>query len=113
MGRNSLSGFGTLVLFLGLNMCGAVAHAADSSSEGFVDVPGAKIFYEVAGTLNDRPPVVFIHGNTGDSRHWDRQFQALAKQFRVIRYDVRAYGKSIQTSEGVAYFDHEDLAALL
>jgi pimeloyl-ACP methyl ester carboxylesterase len=75
-----------------------------------VEVQGGRLYYETAGTGD---PIVFIHGSMGDRRHWDRQFQALANQFRVIRYDVREYGLSSVVSEGVAYSDYEDVAALL
>jgi 3-oxoadipate enol-lactonase len=77
---------------------------------GFVEVQGGRLYYETAGTGD---PIVFIHGNMGDRRHWDHQFQALANQFRVIRYDVREYGLSSVVSEGVAYSDYHDVAALL
>jgi pimeloyl-ACP methyl ester carboxylesterase len=58
-------------------------------------------------------PLVLIHGNAGDLRHWDHQWRFLAPHYRVIRYDVRGYGKSAVPVEGQPYADHEDLAALL
>jgi 3-oxoadipate enol-lactonase len=77
---------------------------------GFVEVPGGRLYYETTGAGD---PIVFIHGNAGDRRHWDRQFHALADRFRVIRYDVRGYGQSSRPMEGTAYSDYEDLAVLL
>jgi 3-oxoadipate enol-lactonase len=77
---------------------------------GYVAVPGGRIWYETAGSGD---PVVLIHGNVGDLRHWDRQARLLAPRYRVIRYDVRGYGKSAVPVEGQPYADHEDLAALL
>ncbi len=94
-------------------------NAADTSAQaptvvvpqaGFAEVQGGRLYYEVAGTGD---PVVFIHGNAGDRRHWDRQFQALADRFRVIRYDVRGYGRSPILADGIAFSDHEDVATLL
>jgi len=40
------------------------------------------------------PVVVLLHQGVGDSRQWDRVWPALTSSCRVIRYDVRAYGRS-------------------
>lgn len=58
---------------------------------GFAPVRGGRLHYEIAGTGD---PIVFVHGNEGDCRHWDAQFEAFAKEFRVVRYDVRGFGRS-------------------
>jgi len=71
-------------------------------------VGDATIYYEVAGT---GAPVVLIHGWANDLRAWDDQFLALAKSFRVIRYDRRGFGRS--TAVGDLTADPVDLAALL
>lgn len=55
--------------------------------------------------------VVLIHGGGLDSRMWDREFEDLAREFRVIRYDVRGFGRS---SPGAEPFSHvEDLRRVL
>jgi hypothetical protein len=59
---------------------------------GFAEVNGTRLYYEVAGTGD---PIVLIHGNFGDRRYYDGQFEALARLHRVLRYDIRGYGKSI------------------
>ena len=57
------------------------------------------------------PPVVFLHAGIADSRMWDGQFAPLSKWFRVIRYDMRGYGR---TPPVAGPFSHrDDLAALL
>jgi pimeloyl-ACP methyl ester carboxylesterase len=84
--------------------------AAESFQEGISEITGGHLFYEAAGTGD---PVVLIHGNEGDRRHWDHQFGALAQHFQVIRYDARGFGKSSLPTEGEPYSDHDDLAALL
>lgn len=77
---------------------------------GYANVNGTSIFYEVAGKGT---PLILIHGNFGDRRHWDYQVEPLSKQFKVIRYDVRGYGKSALPLSDVQYSDREDLKALL
>jgi len=77
---------------------------------GFADVPAGQLYYETAGRGE---PVVLIHGNIGDRRHWDPQFHVLATHYRAIRYDVRGFGKSSVPLEGTPYFDYQDLVALL
>lgn len=77
---------------------------------GFANVNGTSLYYEVAGTGE---PIVLIHGNFGDNRHWDGQFEAMAKSHKVIRYDVRGYGKSSLPAAGESYSHYDDLKALL
>jgi len=77
---------------------------------GFAAVNGTSLYYEVAGK---GIPIVFIHGNFGDRRHWDFQIGPLSKDFRVIRYDVRGFGKSTVPKSDEPYSDRNDLKALL
>ncbi len=39
-------------------------------------------------------PVVLLHPGVGDSTIWDAVLPGLAARYRVIRYDVRGYGRS-------------------
>lgn len=57
-------------------------------------------------------PLVFVHGNAGDRRHWDHQFSHFAQDYRAIRYDVRGFGRSSLPNERDAYSDYEDLLVL-
>jgi pimeloyl-ACP methyl ester carboxylesterase len=75
---------------------------------GFVDVEGARLYYEAAGQGD---PVVLIHGGFLDRRMWDGQFETFARSYRVIRYDVRAHGLS--RADSVTFSDHEDLHDLM
>jgi len=77
---------------------------------GYAEVNGTKLYYETAGT---GIPIVLIHGSFGDRRHWDFQFSEFAKKFKVIRYDVRGYGKSALPNPDSAYTDSEDLSELM
>ena len=46
-------------------------------------------------------------------RVWDEQFGAFARTYRVIRYDVRGYGRSSRPEPGSPYSHVADLAAVL
>ena len=76
---------------------------------GFAEVNGTRLYYEDSGTGR---PVVFIGVGAGmDHRLWDDQFSVFARRFRVMRYDIRGWGKSAWPTE--SFSPLEDLAALL
>jgi pimeloyl-ACP methyl ester carboxylesterase len=58
---------------------------------GFAGINNAQIYYETAG---EGDPLVMIHAGVADSRQWNNEFAYFAKDFRVLRYDMRGYGKS-------------------
>lgn len=61
-------------------------------TEGFVEVPDGKLWFELAG---EGSAIVLIHAGIADSRMWDPQVTVLASQgWQVLRYDVRGYRKS-------------------
>lgn len=72
-------------------------------------VPGGELAYDVVGDKG--PVVVFLHGAFMDRRSWDRQVPVFAKQFRVIRYDIRPFGESSRPEQ--AYSVADDLLRLL
>ncbi len=69
---------------------------------GYVTVDGGRLYYEMAGK---GPNIVLLHDGMVPCSIWDEQFQWLAKNYRVVRYDRRAYGKS---SDPVASYSHID-----
>jgi pimeloyl-ACP methyl ester carboxylesterase len=75
---------------------------------GYADVQGGRLYYEAAG---EGLAVVLVHGGFGDRRMWDGQFDALARDFRVVRYDHRGFGHS--TAPDTAYSPVADLGRLL
>jgi 3-oxoadipate enol-lactonase len=75
---------------------------------GFAEVGGSRLYYEAAG---NGPALVLIHAGFLDSRMWDGQFQSYSKTYKVIRYDVRGYGRSDIVSS--KFSDHQDLRELL
>jgi pimeloyl-ACP methyl ester carboxylesterase len=75
---------------------------------GMAEVNGARIYHEVAG---EGEPLVLVHAGIADSRMWEAQFAAFADHYRVIRYDMRGFGRTAMV-EG-PYSHHEDLRGLL
>lgn len=84
------------------------------AQNGFAEVSGTRLYYEVAG---QGEPLVLIHGFTLDRRVWDDQFDVFAECYRVVRLDLRGFGKSaLPTAESYrhvddlrAFFDYLDL----
>jgi pimeloyl-ACP methyl ester carboxylesterase len=76
---------------------------------GFAAVNGTRLYYEVAGS---GPPLVLIHGFSLDNRMWQEQVPAFTESYKVIRYDVRGFGKS-QVPTDESYTSPNDLRALL
>jgi len=78
------------------------------NDSGLADINNAHIYYEVAG---EGQPFVMIHAGVADHRQWNNEFAYFANRFRVVRYDMRGYGKS-EPVEGE--FSHlQDLTALV
>lgn len=79
-----------------------------TQESGFADLNGADLYYQVGGKGD---PLVLLHAGVADSRMWDDQVGAFAKHYKVIRYDMRGYGKSAVPSGPVS--NHDDVASLL
>ncbi|MGH8699225.1 MAG: alpha/beta fold hydrolase, partial [Burkholderiales bacterium] len=96
---------------LGLAGCaGGPAGVGSRRETGVVEVNGAGLHYETAGAGET---VVLLHAFMLDGRMWDDQFDVLAEDFRVIRYDARGFGRSALPQPGAPYSHVDDLAALL
>ena len=80
-----------------------------AADPGFIEAPGGgKLGYEARG---EGTPIVFLHDGLVSSAGWDSPFDALAKNFRAIRYDRRGFGRS-EPPTG-PYSDVDDLHAVL
>lgn len=53
----------------------------------YVGVDHGTLYYEECG---EGQPVILVHGHSLDHRMWDGQFADLARDYRVIRYDLEA-----------------------
>ncbi|MBI5931070.1 MAG: alpha/beta hydrolase [Chloroflexi bacterium] len=77
-------------------------------TKGFAEVKNSKLYYEMAG---EGHPLLLVHTMLTSHRYWDEQFSEFAKQYRVIRYDVRGFGQSKISKE--AFSDTQDIVQLL
>lgn len=98
---------GALVVAVMLTAAGG-AWAESPFKSGMVEVAEPALYYEESGR---GPAVVLIHGGQLDRRMWDTQFRDYARSYRVIRYDVRGYGRSQRPTQ--PYSDTKDLLSLL
>lgn len=78
------------------------------TKSGFAPIDNAQIYYETAG---EGQPLILIHAGVADSRQWNDVFTHLAKRVRVVRYDMRGYGKSVPVDGEFSHMG--DLLALL
>ena len=73
-----------------------------------VAVNGTTFYSEVAG---QGPGLVFIHAGVADSRMWDAEFAFFRDAFRVLRFDLRGFGRSPMPPGRFAY--HDDIAGVM
>lgn len=64
---------------------------AAHSEQTFECSDGGRLRYTIAGSGE---PVVFLHGFGLDLDMWAPQWREFAKEYRVVRYDLRGYGGS-------------------
>lgn len=58
---------------------------------GYADFGGEKLYYEIEGKGEI---LVLIHVGFVDSRMWNGQWEAFTQHYRVLRFDMRGFGKS-------------------
>ena len=69
---------------------------------------GGRLYWEHAGR---GPVIVLIHAGLWDRRIWDAQMEPFAESHRVVRYDLRGFGRSSPLEQ--PFSAREDLAGLL
>jgi pimeloyl-ACP methyl ester carboxylesterase len=78
------------------------------SKSGYAEIKDVRIYYEIDGEGSN---IVFVHAGCADCRMWDGQFITFARNHRVLRYDMRGYGKS--TVSTGSFSNRDDLYHLL
>jgi len=81
---------------------------SDEAFKGFVDVVGGKLWAQWAGKGTG---VVLAHAGIADARQWDPQWDALVAGHRVVRYDLRGFGRS--QVEHTSFSNRADLIAVM
>lgn len=66
---------------------------AANGTHGYAEADGARLYYEIQGA---GPDLVMVHAGIADRRMWDAQAPVFAARHRVIRYDARGFGESVQ-----------------
>jgi len=103
--RNKMK-MGKMVLIFCLTVITAANILSQGNSttveSGYVTVDGGKLFYEIAGKGEN---IVLLHDGMVNNRIWDEQFPVLARNYRVIRYDRRGYGKSSDPETKYSHID--------
>lgn len=74
----------------------------------WVEVDGAHLHTELAG---QGEAITMLHGFLVDSGQWDAEFAAFADTHRVLRYDLRGFGRSSMPE--ASFVHYEDLATVL
>src|SRR5947208_8611901 len=65
-----------------------------AAAEGFVEVPGGKVWYRIAGDNEDTVPLLCLHGGPGFTHYYLESLEALGERRRVILYDQLGCGRS-------------------
>lgn len=81
------------LLLAGTLACAPAPQAPAPKSEGFIEVPGGKVFYKTMGG-GDRTPLILLHGGPGGRSCAFSVLSELATDRRVIRYDQLGSGLS-------------------
>ena len=80
----------------------------EATRTGYAEVNDARLYYEDRG---DGDLLLLIHAGVTDNRMWNDQFDVFARDYRVIRYDMRGFGKSMVPP--LPFSSYEDVSGLL
>ena len=96
----------TLALFAALP---ALAQSASVDDGAFANVEGGKLWYQTCG--NGPKAMVLIHDGVLHSAAWDEVWPIFCKDFHVVRYDRRGFGRSPAAAQ--PYSQVDDLWAVM
>ncbi len=93
--------------------CTLTLALAGAARAEMVDVDGGQLYYQTCAPKTGSSPqaIVLIHDGVVNSASFDDMWPILCKDFRVVRYDRRGYGKS--PAAKAPYSPQEDLAAVM
>lgn len=82
---------GALVLLTGGVQGGEVTAEPEEATTGTLEVPGARLYYEVRG---DGPLLVMVPGRKGTADSYRSVAVELSARYRVVTYDRRGFSRS-------------------
>jgi pimeloyl-ACP methyl ester carboxylesterase len=83
-------------------------------AHGYVSIHDAQLYYDIHGPADgplNAHPLLLVHAGVADARMWDAQLPDFAQEYRVIRLDLRGFGRTAMP--GGSYSNHADLRGLL
>ena len=69
-----------------------------SPGQGFIDVPGGKVWYRIVGS-GDATPLLVLHGGPGAPHYYLKPLAALSDERPVVFYDQLGAGRSVSESD--------------
>jgi len=69
------------------------------ADEGYIDVPGGRVWYRAVGEQAAAIPLLCLHGGPGYTHYYLEPLEALAEHRRVIFYDQLGCGRSDRPSD--------------
>ena len=89
----------------------AISYGNNPESGNYIDIDGAKQYYEVYGKGD---PLLLIHGNGGNIAYMKPQIEYFSKNYKVIVVDCRGRGKSELGNDSLSYLQMtEDMVRIL
>lgn len=82
-----------IILIASLFVFSCQSHKNIKAGEGFIDVPGGKVWYKIYGS-GDKTPLLVLHGGPGIPHYYLKTLSALSKDRPVIFYDQLGCGRS-------------------
>ena len=77
----------------------AACGGAPSVEEGYVDVAGGRVWYQIVGERTGATPLLLLHGGPGVPSYYLESLAALADERPVIFYDQLGCGRSEKPSD--------------
>lgn len=84
----------TLFLLLSFVLAATFAVAVEARIGATNGADGVRVAYDVRGTAQGKPSLVFVHGWSCDRGYWAAQMEAFAEDFRVVAVDLGGHGGS-------------------
>ncbi|UAY51462.1 proline iminopeptidase-family hydrolase [Ferruginibacter albus] len=84
--------------FFLLVLAGCTSQKALTPGEGYINVKGGKVWYNIVGQ-GKKPPILLLHGGPGSNSNYLSPFTALSKDRSVIFLDQLGSGNSDKISD--------------